>query len=80
MPSTPRSTCSDDSANEFTKLKNERKERRRNRRIARSVSGQISILNGNQSKSPPDSETLLLTELADVSRQNMKIQQQDESD
>ncbi|XP_020279361.1 bestrophin-4-like isoform X2 [Pseudomyrmex gracilis] len=80
LPSTPRSTCSDDSANEFTKLKNERKERRRNRRIARSVSGQISILNGNQSKSPPDSETLLLTELADVSRQNMKIQQQDESD
>lgn len=53
---------------EFTKLKIERKEKRRNRRLARSVSG----LNGSESRSPPESETLLLTELADASRLCLK--------
>lgn len=69
LPSTSSSSsCSSDNVNEFTKLKIERKEQRRNRRLARSVSG----LNGNESRSPPDSETLLLTELADASRLSMK--------
>ncbi|KAL0102089.1 hypothetical protein PUN28_018558 [Cardiocondyla obscurior] len=65
LPSTASSSCSSDNGdNEFTKLKIERKEQRRNRRLARSS----ACLNGNESRSPPDSETLLLTELADASR------------
>lgn len=65
LPSTASSSISSDNGDsEFTKLKTERKEKRRNRRLARSGSG----LNENESRSPPDSETLLLAELADASR------------
>jgi len=68
LPSTTSTTSSEDNtASEFTKLKTERKEQRRNRRLTRS----INSLNENESRSPPDSETLLLTELADASRQCM---------
>ncbi|XP_012223330.1 bestrophin-4 isoform X2 [Linepithema humile] len=74
------SSCSSEtSPNEFKKLKTERKERRRNRRFVRSISGQINALIGNQS-SPPDSETLLLTELADRSRFCMTRSEHEESD
>lgn len=76
LPSTSSSSCSSgDATNEFTKLKIERKEQRRNRKLARSVSIQES-----ESRSPPDPETLLLTELADASRQCMKSTRDDESD
>ncbi|XP_018311569.1 bestrophin-4 isoform X1 [Mycetomoellerius zeteki] len=68
------SSCSDNGTSEFTKLKTERKERRRNWKLTRSASG----LNENESRSPPDSETLLLTELADASRRSMK--ERDEND
>lgn len=75
------SSCSSDtSANEFRKLKIERKERRRNRRLVRSISGQINSLIGNQSRSPPDSEALLLIELADRSRLSMTRNEHEESD
>ncbi|KAL6438057.1 hypothetical protein ACFW04_004366 [Cataglyphis niger] len=72
LPSTSSSSCSSDNAdNEFTKLKIERKKERRNRKLARSVSGQIGTF--NQSISSPDTETLLLTELADASRRGMNV-------
>lgn len=68
--STASSSCSsDNSGNEFRKLKAERKKERRKRKLARSVSGHIGIF--NQSKSPSDTETLLLAELADTSRRGM---------
>ncbi|XP_025989330.1 bestrophin-4 isoform X2 [Solenopsis invicta] len=67
-------TSSENATSEFTKLKTERKEQRR-RRLARSA----SILNGSESRSPPESETLLLTELADASRQCLR-DRRDESD
>ncbi|XP_032669992.1 bestrophin-4 isoform X2 [Odontomachus brunneus] len=62
LPSTTSSSCSSDTADEFTKLKTERKEQRRNRRLARSA----STIN-DQAQSPVDAETLLLTELAQAS-------------
>lgn len=75
LPSiTSSSTSSDNGDSEFTKLKTERKERRRHRRLIRS-----NGLNENESRSPPDSETLLLTELADASRLCLK-NRRDESD
>lgn len=75
------SSCSSDtSTNEFKKLKTERKERRRNRRFVRSISGQINALVGNQSRSPPESEILLLTELADRSRFCMTRSEDKQSD
>ncbi|KAL6259170.1 hypothetical protein P5V15_009091 [Pogonomyrmex californicus] len=67
-------SCSDNAESEFTKLKTKRKEQRRNRKLARSA----SRLNDDESRSLPDSETLLLTELADASRLCMK--KGDESD
>ncbi|XP_071569485.1 bestrophin-2 isoform X2 [Temnothorax nylanderi] len=78
LPSTTSSSCSsDNNDSEFTKLKVERKEQRRNRRLARSA----NILNESESppKSPPESETLLLTELADASRLSMETRR-DEGD
>ncbi|XP_072757298.1 bestrophin-4 isoform X2 [Anoplolepis gracilipes] len=70
VPSSASSSCSsDNSGNEFTKLKLERKKERRNRMLARNVSGTFS-----QSKSP-DTETLLLVELADASRRSMSDEQ-----
>ncbi|XP_018365720.1 PREDICTED: bestrophin-4 isoform X1 [Trachymyrmex cornetzi] len=74
LPSTSSTSSSDNGTSEFTKLKTERKARRRNRKLTRSASG----LNENESRSPPDSETLLLTELADASRRSMK--ERDEND
>ncbi|XP_012531904.1 bestrophin-4 isoform X2 [Monomorium pharaonis] len=69
------SGSSENATNEFIKLKVERKEQRRNRRLARSVSG----LNESTSRSPPESETLLLAELADASRQCLR-NRRDEND
>ncbi|GAB1863366.1 Bestrophin homolog [Camponotus japonicus] len=70
VPSTASSSCSSDSSgNEFTKLKTERKKERRKRKLTRSVSGHIGTF--SQSKSSPDAETLLLTELANTSRRGM---------
>jgi len=79
------SSCSSDtSGNEFKKLKSERKERRRNRKLVRSFPefslGQIGALIGNQSSSPPESETLLLTELAERSRLSITRSEQEKSD
>lgn len=51
-------SSSENGESEFTKLKTERREQRRNRRLGRQGS-----LNGNQSKTPPDSETLPLKTL-----------------
>ncbi|XP_029171041.1 bestrophin-4 isoform X2 [Nylanderia fulva] len=77
LPSTASSSCSsDNSVNEFTKLKTERKKERRNRKLARSLSGHASTF--NQSKSLPDSEAFLLAELADASRRSMKDNDRDE--
>ncbi|XP_018406534.1 PREDICTED: bestrophin-4 [Cyphomyrmex costatus] len=70
LRSTSSTSSSDVGASEFTKLKTERKEKRRNRKLTRSASG----LNEDESRSPHDSETLLLTELADASRQSMRKQ------
>ncbi|XP_011880372.1 PREDICTED: bestrophin-4 isoform X2 [Vollenhovia emeryi] len=76
LPSTTSSSCSSEGAqSEFTKLKTERKHQRRIRRLVRSASG----LNGNEPTSPPDSQTLLLTELADASRLCLR-NRRDESD
>lgn len=61
------SSSSSNAVDEFTKLKTERKKERRSRRLARSISG----IAGNQSGSPLDVETLLLTELAEASHQAM---------
>lgn len=71
LPSTSSSSSissNENTANEFTKLKTERKEHRRHRKLVRSVSG----LNKDESKSPHESETFLLTELAETSRQYMR--------
>ncbi|XP_019887650.1 bestrophin-4 isoform X2 [Ooceraea biroi] len=80
--STESSSCSDGSSdNEFTKLKIERKEQRRNRRFARSGSGPaVNSLNGNQSRSPVTNENILLTALADASRLSMGRTERNESD
>lgn len=72
--STSSISSSDNGTSEFTKLKTERKTRRRNRKLTQSATG----LNENESRSPPDSETLLLTELADMSQRSMK--ERDEND
>ncbi|KAG5317367.1 BEST2 protein, partial [Pseudoatta argentina] len=72
--STSSISSSDNGTSEFTKLKTERKARRHNRKLTQSV----SALNENESRSLPESETLLLTELADMSRQSMK--ERDEND
>ncbi|XP_014470198.1 PREDICTED: bestrophin-4-like isoform X2 [Dinoponera quadriceps] len=63
LPSTLSSSCSSGAADEFTKLKTERKEQRRNRKLARST----SAINSDQTQSSVDAETLLLTELAQAS-------------
>ncbi|KAG5345489.1 BEST2 protein, partial [Acromyrmex charruanus] len=72
--STSSISSSDNGTSEFTKLKTERKARRHNRKLTQSV----SALNENESRSLPESETLLLTELADMSRRSMK--ERDEND
>lgn len=72
--STTSSSCTDGSSdNEFTKLKTERKEQRRNRRFARNGSGPTvgTALNGSRSRSPVSDENILLTELANASRRSM---------
>ncbi|XP_018341965.1 PREDICTED: bestrophin-4-like isoform X2 [Trachymyrmex septentrionalis] len=74
LPSTSSTSSSDNGTSEFTKLKTKRKARRRSRKLTGSASG----LNENDSTSLPDSETLLLTELTDTSRQSMK--KRDEND
>jgi len=62
-------------------LKIERKEQRRNRRLARNGSGlAVNMLDGNQSRNSIFNENILLTELADASRLGMRKIQHNESD
>ncbi|XP_076620326.1 bestrophin-4 isoform X2 [Colletes latitarsis] len=72
--STRSSSCASvNSDDEFTKLKTEREKQRRDRvvrRLARSTSGQNNLI-GGQSRSPLDTEHLLLSELANASRLSM---------
>ncbi|XP_043253560.1 bestrophin-4-like isoform X2 [Colletes gigas] len=72
--STRSSSCASvNSDDEFTKLKTEREKQRRDRvvrRLARSSSGQNNLI-GGQSRSPLDTEHLLLSELANASRLSM---------
>lgn len=77
LSSTNSSSSSVNSADEFTKLKTERKEQRRNRKLARSISGQVGAMQDNQSGSPIDAETLLLTELAEASHRSMMGSERD---
>ncbi|KAK2581959.1 hypothetical protein KPH14_002400 [Odynerus spinipes] len=74
---TPRSSvCSNSSSDdEFTKLKLERENQRRERafkRLARSISGHTNVIPAEQTRNLIDNETLLLTELADASRASMR--------
>ncbi|KAG7198266.1 hypothetical protein KM043_005669 [Ampulex compressa] len=75
-PSTRSSSCSSGTSDdEFTKLKTEREKQRREkafRRLARSVSGHSGMYLAGQSKSGLDTETLLLSELANTSRLSMR--------
>ncbi|KZC11729.1 Bestrophin-2, partial [Dufourea novaeangliae] len=79
--STASSSCaSGNSDDEFTKLKLEREKERRDRavrRLARSTSGHGNLLSG-QSKSPLDTEHLLLSEMANTSRVSMGPLNQDD--
>ncbi|CAK9804900.1 Best2 [Anthophora quadrimaculata] len=79
--STGSSSCTSvNSDDEFTKLKTEREKQRRDRmerRLARSTSGQNNLLNAI-SRSPLDSEHLLLAELANTSRLSMAPGDRDE--
>lgn len=72
----PRSSiCSNSSSDdEFTKMKLERENQRREitgRRFARSISGHTDVAAREQSRNLIDNETLLLTELAETSREAM---------
>ncbi|XP_076640971.1 bestrophin-4 isoform X2 [Halictus rubicundus] len=67
------SSASLNSDDEFTKLQTEKEKQKREnmlRRLARSTSGQTNLL-GGQSRSAPDTEELLLAEMATTSRQSM---------
>ncbi|XP_054000930.1 bestrophin-4-like isoform X1 [Hylaeus anthracinus] len=72
--STGSSSCTSvNSDDEFTKLKTEREKQRRDRvvrRLARSTSGHNNLISGH-SRSPLDTENLLLSELANTSRLSM---------
>ncbi|XP_076276342.1 bestrophin-4 isoform X2 [Lasioglossum baleicum] len=67
------SSASIHSDDEFTKLQTQEEQQKKeklHRRLGRSTSGQMNLL-GGQSRSAPDTEELLLSELATTSRQSM---------